>query len=152
MRLYVDVVVGLKDLTPLVAAVLLDFVDELTTDSLIPIVMNNNYQKSKKIYGVQVAGMSADMADENVAIATQEVAESWNASGLACLISEAGTTASTTSSITTANLKKLVLADRKQIRDAKGKADVILMTTDTYAKLLEGFVMIENQILNAFKN
>lgn len=129
-----------------------DFVDELTTDSLIPIVMNNNYQKSKKIYGVQVAGMSADIADENVAIATQEVAESWNASGLACLISEAGTTASTTSSITTANLKKLVLADRKAIRDAKGKADVILMSTDAYAKLLEGFGAEYTPVANEFVN
>lgn len=129
-----------------------DFSDELTTDSLIPIVMNNNYQKSKKLYGVQIAGMSADIADENIAIATNEVAEGWNASGLACLISEAGTTASTTSSITTANLKKLVLADRKAIRDAKGKADVILMSTDTYAKLLEGFGSEYTPVANEYVN
>lgn len=116
-----------------------DFSDEVTTDTLIPIIMNNNYQKSKKAYGVTLESIEADMADGMIEDAMAEVAESWNLSGLACLVSEAGVTASTTSSITTANLKKLVLADRKAIVAKKGKPDTILFSPDAFATLLEGF-------------
>lgn len=130
-----------------------DFVDELQTDELIPIILNNNYQKSKKMYAVQVENIEADVADGLIETATQEVAQGWQNSGLACLISEAGVTASTTSSITTANLKKTIIADRKAIVKGKGKADVCLMTPDTYAILLENFgseyTPVANDAVNA---
>ena len=35
-----------------------DFTDEVAADTLIPIQINNNFQKSKKIYGVQAAAVS----------------------------------------------------------------------------------------------
>ena len=130
-----------------------DFTDELTTDELIPIIMNNNYQKSKKLYGVQAEAIEADVADGLIEDATAEIAESVQASGLACLVSEAGTTASTTGAVTTANIKKLVLADRKAIVKAKGKADVILMSPDTFATLLEAsgseYTPVANDAVNA---
>ncbi len=129
-----------------------DFTDELTTDSLIPIVMNNNYQKSKKIYGVQAAAVAMDVADEQLSVATQEISEGMTLGGLACLVHEAGTTASSTAAITTANLKKLVLADRKAIVKAKGKADVILMSPDTFATALENFGSEFTPVANDFVN
>lgn len=46
-----------------------DFTDEETKDTLIQIVMNNNYQKSKKIYGVQAAACGIALANENLAAA-----------------------------------------------------------------------------------
>ena len=60
-----------------------DFVDEVAQDELIPIVLNNNYQKSKKIYGVQAAAVNIKLGNEKLSIATQEVGEGWNQSGLA---------------------------------------------------------------------
>ena len=65
-----------------------DFVDEKTSDELIPVVFNNNYQKSKKIYGVQAAAVSTPLANESLKIANEEVSEGWTLSGLACLINE----------------------------------------------------------------
>lgn len=129
-----------------------DFTDEATSTSLINIVFNNNFQKSKKVYGVQLAGMEADLADEQVAIATAETSDAWQRAGLACLISE-GTTTTSTASITTATLKKQVVEDIKKLRDKHGKPDVILMSTDCYAKMLEvagsAYTPIANENINA---
>ena len=54
-----------------------DFSDEATADTLIPIVLNNNYQKSKKIYGVQASAVAVPLASAQLEIATKEVSEYW---------------------------------------------------------------------------
>lgn len=113
-----------------------DFTDVTASDSLIQIVLNNNFQQSKKIYGVQAAAVAINLANEELSVATAEVAESWNAAGLACLVTE-GTTASSTASITKSSVKKAVLDARKQIVEAKGKADVLLASPATFACILE---------------
>ena len=113
-----------------------DFSDVTASDSLIQIVLNNNFQQSKKIYGVQAAAVSADLANEELKVAIAEVAEAWNAAGLACLATE-GTTASSTASITKNSVKKAVLDARKQIVEAKGSADVLLASPATFACILE---------------
>ena len=76
--------------------------------------MNNNFQKSKKIYGVQAAAVSIALGNEQLQIATSEVGEGWSQSGLACLIKE-GTAASDTSAITKANVKSKILAARTEV-------------------------------------
>ena len=113
-----------------------DFTDVTASDSLIQIVLNNNFQQSKKIYGVQAAAVSINLANEELSVAMAEVAEAWNQAGLACLVKE-GSTASTASAITKNNVKKMVLAARQEIVEAKGKADVLLCTPATFATILE---------------
>lgn len=113
-----------------------DFSDVTASDSLIQIVLNNNFQQSKKIYGVQAAAVAINLANEELSVATAEVAEAWNAAGLACLVTE-GTTASSTASITKSSVKKAVLDARKQIVEAKGRADVLLASPATFACILE---------------
>ena len=128
-----------------------DFTDVTASDSLIQIVLNNNFQQSKKIYGVQAAAVGINLANEELSVAVAEVAESWNAAGLACLISE-GTTASSTASITKSSVKKAIIDARKQIVSAKGKADVLLASPDTFACILEAagseFVPEMNEFIN----
>ena len=128
-----------------------DFTDVTASDSLIQIVLNNNFQQSKKIYGVQAAAVGINLANEELSVAVAEVAESWNAAGLACLISE-GTTASSTASITKNTVKKAIIDARKQIVSAKGKADVLLASPDTFACILEAagseFVPEANEFIN----
>ena len=113
-----------------------DFSDVTASDSLIQIVLNNNFQSSKKIYGVQAAAVNVSLANEELSTATAEVAEAWNQAGLACLVTE-GTSASTSSAITKSNVKKMVLAARQEIVEAKGKADVLLASPATFACILE---------------
>ena len=103
-----------------------DFVDEASRDDLIPVVFNNNFQKSKKIYGVQAAAVSTPLANESLKVANEEVSESWTLSGLACLINE-GTAATVTDAITAKTVKQAVIAVRKEIVAAKGSADVVTL-------------------------
>ena len=112
-----------------------DYTHENAQDDLIQIVMNNNFQKSRKIYGVQAASVAAPLANEHLSVATQEVREGREYAALAALLSEGKTSASTTS-LTEDNVKAEILNARAEISKAKGRANVILCSPDTYAKIL----------------
>lgn len=110
-----------------------DFTDEATADTLIPIQLNNNFQKSKKIYGVQAAAVSFNLAEEQLAVATQECGEGWMQSGLGCLVQE-GTAATLTTAIT--DVKDDIVKTRAEIIKAKGRVDVVMCSPDFYAQVL----------------
>ena len=109
-----------------------DFTDEASSDTLIPILLNNNYMKSKKIYRVQAAAVAFDIANEQLATATQEIKESRQQSALGCLVQEG--TKSNGAAIT-ANAVDAVLDEAAKIK--KGKANVVLCSTDFYALVLK---------------
>lgn len=109
-----------------------DFMDEASSDTLIPILLNNNYMKSKKIYGVQAAAVSFDLANEQLSTATQEIKESRQQSALGCLVQEG--TKSNGAAIT-ANAVDAVLDEAAKIK--KGKANVVLCSPDFYALVLK---------------
>ena len=113
-----------------------DFTDEATSDDLIPILLNNNYQKSKKIYGVQAAAVAFAVGEAQLANAVSEVKEGVGQSGLACLLSE-GTASTATTAITAANVKSMLLKERAALSKAKCKGDVVLCSPDFYAVVLE---------------
>lgn len=110
-----------------------DFSDEETTDALIPIQLNNNFQKSKKIFGVQAAAVAFPLAEENLSIATIECREGWMNSGIACLIQE-GKASSVTTAIT--DVKADIVASRAEIVKRKGRANVVMCTPDFYGQVL----------------
>lgn len=109
-----------------------DFTDEASSDTLIPILLNNNYMKSKKIYGVQAAAVSFDLANEQLSTATQEIKESRQQSALGCLVQEG--TKSNGAAIT-ANAVDAVLDEAAKIK--KGKANVVLCSPEFYALVLK---------------
>ena len=109
-----------------------DFTDEASSDTLIPILLNNNYMKSKKIYGVQAAAVDFDIANEQLSIATQEIKESRQQSALGCLVQEG--TKSNGAAIT-ANAVDAVLDEAAKIK--KGKANVVFCSPDFYALVLK---------------
>lgn len=112
-----------------------DFTHVTTADDLIQIALNNNFQKSRKIYAVQAAAVSAAIANENLATAVQEVREGREYSATACLITE-GTASANTTALTEENVKAEILKERAALSKAKGKANIILCSPDTYALLL----------------
>lgn len=112
-----------------------DFVHEESQDELIPILLNNNFQKSRKIYGVQANAVSANLANENLSTVVQEAREGREYSALACLITE-GTASANTTAITPDNVKEMIIKERTELSKAKGKANVILCSPDTYAAIL----------------
>lgn len=110
-----------------------DFTDEATSDTLIPIVLNNNFQKSKKIYGVQANAVAFNVANEQLALATQEIKEGWGQSANACLVKE-GTT---NSGAAITNATEAIIAERTALSKTKGKADVVLCSPDFFAMMLK---------------
>ena len=111
-----------------------DFTDEASADSLITIAINNNFQKSKKIYGVEAAAVAFSLANEQLSLATQEVKEGWNQAANACLVTE-GTASAVTTAITSAT--DALIDERTALAKAKGKADVVLCSPDFYGMLLK---------------
>lgn len=112
-----------------------DFTDEAAKDELIPIVFNNNFQKSRKIYGVQEAAVKFAMAEEYLADALNMTKEGRQYAGIACMVNE-GTVSSDTEAVTEDNAVEKLTALRKEIKNNKGKANFALVSTDIYAKLL----------------
>lgn len=111
----------------------LDFTDTAVADTLIPIQLNNNFQRSYKLYGVQAAAVDFALGEEAMSTATQECREGWMQSGLGCLVQE-GTAATLTAAIT--NVKDDIVKTRAEIVKAKGRADVVMCSPDFYAQVL----------------
>lgn len=110
-----------------------DFTNEETSDSLIQILLNNDFQKSKKIYNVQAAQVGIALANENLSIAIKECGEGRQIAGLAALVTE-GTAAKATAAVTDA--KADIITTRTELVKAKGSANVVLCSPDFYAQIL----------------
>lgn len=129
-----------------------DFTDTEASDSLIAIAINNNYQKSKKIYGVQQNAVSFPLADENLSMAIGVVRESRQYSALACLVNE-GTADKDTAQITTnEGAVDKILTLRKTIKDGYGKANFAMVNTEIYKMLLAEVGFTYNGSDNATKD
>ena len=113
-----------------------DFNNEAAEDNLIAIQLNNNFQKSIKIYGVQENAVDFNMGESYMQMAIEVVRESRQYSGLACLVNE-GTADSDTTAVTTgAGAVAKLIELRKMIKDNHGKANYALVSTEIYALLL----------------
>lgn len=113
-----------------------DFTDEVAADTLIPIQINNNFQKSKKIYGVQAAAVSFAAGNEYLATAIQECREGWMQCGIACLAQE-GKAATATAAITEDTVKSDLIDTRTEIVKDKGRANVVMCTPEYYGLVLK---------------
>lgn len=112
-----------------------DFSDEASSDELVQIAINNNFQKSNKIFGVMANAVAIPLAEENLAGALNVVSESRQYSAVACLANE-GTASSDTTAVASGKETEALLALRKAIKDAHGKADFALVSTEIYMGLL----------------
>lgn len=112
-----------------------DFKDEETKDDLIPIVFNNNFQKSRKIYGVQASAVSFALAESNLADALNITKQGRQYAGLACLANE-GLDFGDTTAVTKSNAVNILTALRKKIKDNKGQANYAMVSTEIYSILL----------------
>ena len=113
-----------------------NFSDTDSANELITVTLNNSFRKSKKIYKVAANAVSYELADQTFSVALADVREGYQASGLACLVTE-GTDLSDVDAITSKNVKTKVVAARKTLRKAKAKADVVLASVDTFSAMLE---------------
>ena len=112
-----------------------DFTDEAAADSLIQVSYNNNFQKSRKIYGVQEAAVNFDAKEEYLANALNATKEGRRYSALDCLVKE-GTMLNDVTALTKDNIVEYILSMRKEVKDNHGKANFMLLSTNAYALAL----------------
>ena len=113
-----------------------DFTDVDVADTLIAIAMNNTFQRSRKIYGVQAAAVEYSMAESELSEAVKEVTEGWQTSGLAALAFE-GTDYGDITAVTSSNVKDYFIALRKALRDNKATATTAIVSTAFYEAILQ---------------
>jgi hypothetical protein len=113
-----------------------DFSSVVVADTLIQAVFNNNFKRSRKVYGVTAAAVAYNKAEAELAEALNEVKQGWMISGLACLADES-TNMSDTTAITTTVVEAQYLATRQKIRVAGAKPDFCLASPAVYTCILQ---------------
>jgi len=113
-----------------------DFSDAVVSDSLITAVFNNNFKRSRKIYGVTASAVAYNKVEAELAEAVQECKQGWMLSGLACLAAES-TNASDTTALASDNLEGIFLGDRQALRTAKANPDFCLMDPTAFTLALQ---------------
>ena len=112
-----------------------DFTHENATDTLIPIMLNNNFQKSEKAYGVAVESIEANVADAMLSQVTAKIQASYNQSALACLVTEG--TAVSGSALTKDTIRGEIIAARTALVKNKARANTVLCSPDTFGLILD---------------
>ena len=113
-----------------------DFSDEVVADSLIQMVFNNNFQKSRKIYGVTAQNVAYNKAEAELAEAVKQVSQGWQTSGVACMVHE-GTDMADTTAITKDNIKDKLIAMRKKVIDNAGDVNFAIVSTSVFEAYLQ---------------
>lgn len=113
-----------------------DFSSQNAEDGLVEILVNQNFSRDKKIYGVQLAQVQYDVVASQVDLVGREIGAGRQKTGLAFLANEASVYASN-EKLTGTNVKKHLVAIRKKIVDAGGSFDYIIASTSAYAAILE---------------
>lgn len=117
-----------------------DFSTTNVADTLIPIAFNQQFNRDRKIYGVQSNNVAFDKVATELEAAVTEVRDGVIRTGLALartggtIIQSGGS--NDTTALTKDNIKEYLLAARKAIVNAKGNPDTLFVNTDVYALLL----------------
>ncbi len=113
-----------------------DFNDEAAKDDLIQVAYNNNFQKSRKIYGVQAAAVKFPMAEKYLANSLNVTKTGRRYSALACMVNEGTVLEDKTPTTATNAVERLTLI-RKVVKDNHGQANFVLVSTEIYAICLQ---------------
>ena len=113
-----------------------DFTDEAAKDELIQVSYNNNFQKSRKIYGVQAAAVKFNMGEEYLANSLNVTKQGRRYSALACMVNE-GTVLEDKTATTASNVVEKITKIRKAVKDNHGQANFLLVSTEIYAICLQ---------------
>lgn len=112
-----------------------DFSDAVVADSLIQAVFNNNFKRSRKIYGVTASAVAYDKRAEELAEAIKEITQGWQSSGVAAMVYEASDYGDTTA-ITYSNIKSYFIGMRKWLVERKANPTFAIFSPDVFEAFL----------------
>lgn len=116
-----------------------DFSDTIVQDSLITIALDQQFARSRKMYGVTQASVSYPMAAAEMEAAIAEIKAAWNLQAAKSLIGESSILVSdnllTLTSAST--IYGQIVDDRQKMRAAKANPNVLIVSPKVYGYLLK---------------
>lgn len=112
-----------------------DFTDEVVADTLIQAVFNNNFQKSRKIYGVTSKNVAYNKVEAELAEALKQVSQGWQSSGVACMVYE-GKNYLDYATTTSGTFKATMIAMRKQLIEDGANPTFAIVSPDVFEAYL----------------
>lgn len=115
---------------------------------MLQVSYNNNFQKSRKIYGVQAAAVKFNSGEAYLANSLNVTKQGRRYSALACMVNE-GTVSEDTAETTESNVVDKIVEMRKAVKDNHGQANFLLASTAVYAAALKalGLKSTEDQAI-----
>ncbi len=113
-----------------------DFSNVQVADTLIQAVFNNNFKRSRKVYGVTASAVAYNKAEAELAEALNEVKTGWMMSGLCALAAESTNDGDTTA-LATNNIEAKYLGIREKLRLAKAQPDFCLVRPAVFSIMLQ---------------
>ena len=116
-----------------------DFNETVVADSLIPIILNKQYNRARKIYGATVASVAYGIAAAELETALQEVKAAWNIDAASAIVDEADIRVlKNITTVTAANDVYNTIVDARQaLRELKANPDTVIVSPTVYGKLLK---------------
>ena len=131
-----------------------DFNETIVADSIIPIILNKQYNRARKIYGATVASVAYGIAASELATGLQEVKAAWNIDGISAIVDADGIrVASNVTTLTAANdIYDTIVDARQALRTLKANPDTVIVSPATYGKLLKAdefqrSVQLDDQVI-----
>lgn len=113
-----------------------DFNHAVVQDSLVTIILNKQFNRSRKIFGATLATVSYDMAAAELETALEEIAEAWQKEALNAVVLQTGVNAGVAATAIS-DIYADIVANRKKLVEKGAKPDTLIVSPDVYAKLLK---------------
>lgn len=130
---------GIGTITPTVPGA--DFSDAIVQDSLITIILDKQFSRSRKMYKVAAESVAYAAAAVELELALAEVRAAWNLQAVKSLIGTTSILVSdnilTVAATDGSDIYDQIVNDRKKLRNAKARPNVLIVSPATYAKLLK---------------
>ncbi len=130
--------VGIGTITPTHPGA--DFSDAIVQDSLVTIILNKQFNRSRKIYQATLNSVAYPQAAAEMETALQEVKAGWNLTAANSICLEPGILLDdnilTVANVDGSDIYKTIVSSRQKLREAKANPDTLIVSPSTYAKLL----------------
>ena len=118
-----------------------DFSDSIVQDSLIPISLNKQFNRSRKIYGATSAAVAYPIAASELETGLQEVRKAWNLQAAKAICLEPGIMLDdnilTVANVNGSDIYDTIVNSRQKLRDLAANPDTLIVSPSTYSKLLK---------------
>lgn len=113
-----------------------DFTHVDGANTLLTLALDKNFQRSRKLYKVQMNAVSYDMASLELSLAVKEVSKAWQAQGVLAL--EAGSTdMADITALTKDNIYGYMVDGKQVLVENDATPDVVMVSPAVYSLLLK---------------